>query len=472
MKKTIYIQLLMILYLMLISLGCNSEDAAANINSTPEFQSLVSDISTLPGEIFVFEGTITDPAGISTINFKYEPWFLDKTIERDSISESYEIFYRFKVPEDAEEFSSHTVPVTITNIGGVVNTSNVIITLDDDINAPTITVNEPTNGVTIIAGDGDDITIDVDVDDRELSEFRIESSILEERIMISGPSFNYSNTLDVEEPGDYTFEITALDAFGNEGTATVSVSVVQELRFNTMFLTDETSDEALNSDLFGIPFNTAAIETEGETGFEFTGRYYSAVANSELRFIPQETSFAPFSFGADPNNPGQLILGQDSSVTPIVVPGVGYYEITVNVNQLTYEVTPYTPTDDAFGQVYIIGRGIYPENTASTCVVNNDGSTRCFHFSSGKPFNADTDNEYLWSMNLNVRDEPNETAANAFILNANPDGWAPFWRTDPNDASITIPGGGSNYNFAEEDLDKDYTFTFDTHLNRLIARER
>jgi hypothetical protein len=460
-----------LIFALVFVASCDKDDSV-NVDSTPEFQSLIQEVSSLPGEEFLFEGVVTDPAGIKSVNLKYDSWFLDKTIIKDSLPETYNISYKFKVPDDAEEFSVHTVAVTITNAGDVSTMQNVVVTLDKDISAPTITINAPVDGATILMGSGNEIDLNIDINDRALAELTIESDILNETIPVSGASFNYTNSLDVVNPGNYTFDITAIDATGNVATASVSVSVVTDLQFGAMFLTDETTDAALNQDIFGIPFTTEGSQASGENGYVFTARYYASAANSEVRFIPQQGSFEPFTFGADANNPGKLILGQNATVNPIVLPDVGYYEITMDVRDLSYVVTSYTPSDAAYDEVYILGRGIYVNATTSTCTNNNDGSTQCWHFNSGKPFTQDSNNQYLWTIDVTVQDQPNDEGANGFILNANTSGWAPFWRTNPDDRSQTIPGGGSNYVFDDSALNKDYTFIFDTHLNRIIAKER
>lgn len=469
--KTVKTKLLFVICLIAIMISCDNDDSVS-VDSIPEFQTIIQEISSLPGENFTFEGIVTDPAGIKSVNFKYEPWFLDKTIIKDSLPDTYTISYRFKVPDDATEFSVHTIPVTITNAGNVASIKEVVVTLDKDIAAPSISINSPVNGATILIGDGDEVNLDIDLADRELAELKIESDLLNETIPLSGASYNYSNSINVTDEGDYEFIITVTDATGNEATVSVSVSVVSDLQFNAMYLTDETSDAALNQDIFGIPFSTLGSQLSGENGYVYTGRYYSTAANSEVRFVPQQGSFKPFTFGADPANPGKLVLGQDETIDPIIIPGVGYYEVSMDIRDLTYTVSPYTPTDTAFDQVYILGRGIYVNATTSTCTNNNDGSTQCWHFNSGKPFTQDSSNPFLWTIDVTVQDQPNDEGANGFILNANTGGWAPFWRTNPDDRSQTIPGGGSNYVFDDSALNKDYTFIFDSHLNRIIARER
>ena len=468
--KTVKTKLLYIFCLIVVVVSCN--DDSVKVDSTPEFSSFLEKISSLPGERVTFEAVISDPAGVKSVNIKYETWFLDKTIVKDSLPDIYKLAYSFQVPDDAEEFSVHTIPVTITNAGDVTTTKEVVITLDKDITAPVITINSPVDNSTVLIGAGDEINFNIDLADRELSEFKIESDILNETIALTGASYNYAKSLDVTSPGSYTFNITVKDATGNESTSSVTVNIVTDLQFPAMYLTDETSDAALNQDIFGIPFSTTASQAAGENGYVFTARYYSKTANSEVRFIPQQGSFEPFSFGASANDAGKLTLGSDATVSPIVVPGVGYYEITMDVRDLSYSVTPYTPTDAAFDQVYVLGRGIFVDATTSTCTKNSDGTTQCWHFNSGKPFTQDSSNQYLWTIDVTIKDQPNDNGGNGFILNANPSGWAPFWRTNPEDRSMAVPGGGGNYIFEDSALDKDYTFIFDTHLNRVIIKNR
>ena len=97
----------------------------------------------------------------------------------------------------------------------------------------------------------------------------------------------------------------------------------------------------------------------------------------------------------------------------------------------------------------------------------------CWNFQSGKPFTQDSNNPYLWTIDVTVDDEPDNNGSNGFILNANPSGWSPFWRIDdPESPQSTVFNGGTNYVFPDSALGKDYTFVFDTHLNRISAISR
>ncbi|WP_139959572.1 hypothetical protein [Flavicella sediminum] len=466
--KTTKAILLIFLTVFAITIGCSDNDSV-KVDSSPDFQSWVDEISSLPGQTFIFEGIVSDPAGIKSVNLKYDPWSLDKTILKDSFPETYELAYKFKIPEYAEENSSHTVTVTVTNAGGKKEIKNVVITLDQDVVNPVIQIAKPINGATVLIGNGFEVNLDVTVSDAELDEFKIESTLLNESIAITGTSYNYTKALDISDSGSYSFVISVTDVSGNVETETVTVNVLNDLLFDAMYITSLTDNEALNSDLFGHPYVSVPSKVAGEDGNVFTARYYSPSVNTEVRFLPQKGSFQPYTFGANPNVPGELVLGTGADVDPIILPEVGYYEVTMDLRDQSYMVTPYTPTDTPYDQVYILGRGVFVGDT-SVCVNNTDDSTQCWHFKSGKPFVKDANNLFLWTLDVTVDDQPDDAGANGFILNANAAGWAPFWRVDNAEApEATVPGGGANYIFPDSALGKDYTIIFDTHLNRLVA---
>lgn len=469
--KTTRSILLIFLTVFAITISC-SDDESVNVDSSPEFQSLVDDVSSLPGQIFTFDGVISDVAGIKSVNITYEPWSLNKTILKDSFPKAYELSYKFKVPNDAVENTSHIIPITVTNIGGKTEVKEVVVTLNQDVTNPEIQVATPVNGATVLIGDGVEVNFDITVTDAELAEFKIESDLFNETIPLTGTTYHYTKQLEVDDSDSYTFTITVTDAFGNVEVKTISQNILNELLFDTMYITEVSSNDELTADLFGNPYVTVPSTVEAEDGNVFTARYYATKANTKVRFLPQKGSFQPYTFGANPSVPGELVLGTDASVDPIILPQVGYYEIKMDLRDQTYTVTPYTPADTPYDQVYIIGRGVFVGDT-SVCTNNADGSSQCWHFKSGKPFVKDTNNSFLWTLDVTVDDQPDDEGENGFILNANAAGWAPFWRVDnAEDPEATILGSGANYVFPDSALGKDYKIVFDTHLNRLVVAPR
>lgn len=470
--RNIKIKLLLSIGFLLVIVGCNNEGSII-VDSTPKFESLDENISSLPGETFVISGVVSDPAGIKSVNFIYEPWFLNKTIVKDSVPNSYTISYQFKVPADAVEGSSHIIPITVANVGNVTTVKNITVALDKDIEPPVINIASPLNGATVLISTANEVELDIAVTDKNLAEFKIESSVLNETIAVTGGSFYYKKSLNITEPDNYVFKVTATDVSGNVSIETVSMNVLNELSFDVMYITDVSSEALLVSDIFGIPYATSASTVIDEDGYVFTGRYYSPAPNTPVRFLAQKGSFGPYAFGSDPVNSGKLAFGSSVDISPILLPNEGYYEVKMDLRDSSYLVTSYTPSDTPYAEMYILGRGIYVSDTVSTCTDNTTNGDRCWHFASGKPFTKDTNNPFLWTIDVTVKDQPNDDGVNGFILNANTAGWAPFWRVDDEeDPEATILGGGSNYVFPDSALNKDYTFTFDTHLNRISATLR
>lgn len=462
-KKTILLTFLIICAMVI---AC-SDDEGISVGSNPKFELLESQVSSLPGETFTFEGIVSDEAGIKSIHLEYGSWSLDKTIYKNEAPKKYNLSYAFKVPEDAEVGSEHSIPVTVANIGGKTAVENVVVTLNQDIEAPVIQLLEPVDGVTMLLTDDTSLSIDIVVNDEDLAEFSIESDLLTEEITISGQEYTYKNNVAIDAAGVYGFEVKVTDASGNLETIGFTVNVRESLEFDTMYITDVTDDSMLVTDLFGVPYSTEASAVVEEDGFVFTAIYYAKVQNAEVRFIPQKTSFEPYAFGASPDQEGRLLVGENKSVNPITLPEVGYYKVTMDLRDMSYSVNPHTPEGaTVYEQVYILGRGI-TVGDSDVCTNNTDGSTMCWHFKSGKPFVKDANNPNLWTLDITVVDQPDDEGVNGMIINANAAGWAPFWRFDDAvNATTPVFGGGAGYEFPSSSLGNDYKVEFDTYLNR------
>jgi hypothetical protein len=463
--KTITIKLLLLAGIIAVLFSCSNDDAPS-VNSEPEFVSLEKNISTFAGLTFNLEGEFADPAGIKSINIKYEPWFLDKTILKDSLQNNYDLNYLFKVPKDAIENSQHTIIITVTNGGNVSTTSEVIVTLDKDIVAPAMVFNAAADGYTILMNDGDDIVFDIDVtDDEELSTFRIESDLITEEIAISGTSYNYTKAFDIAEPGIYEFLMTVVDFGGNITEQSVTISVVDELKFIDMYLADVDNDDALNEDLTGIPYKATGSTVVGEEGFVFSINYFASTDNEEVRFIPQKNSFAPFTFGVDPNVDGGLFIGSDTAVAPIILGSKGYYEISMDLRDLTYSVNQYTPpAPEPFGGDFI---GVY---MAGTGVMVGGEELGGWSPATALAFMQDTNYPHRYTQTIGFIDG----VQGQFIFVGNTSNWNKFWRTDAadlKDINSIVPQGGSNAGTDPDDPIYSGTVlvTLDLHLNTFTA---
>lgn len=458
-----------ILALTIVLVGTACEEDSITISSEPGLE-LVADVSGLPGETITFSGLLSDPAGIEAIRITYQPWFLDKVIEVDPGITQFSLNYAFLIPEEAVFGSEHIVTITATNPGDNSTSDQVRVVISGDNTAPSIGSVGPNDGGTFILGAGPEFTLDFEItDDQGIGTVDIVGFGINEQIEVNDLTFSFSREIDFALAGQFSVQITATDLAGNATSVSRSVSIEESLRFNKMYLADVTTDAELNSDVFGVPMLINGASDPALEGVVFEALYYSRQPNQEVRFIPQKSSFAPFTFGAGAE-PGTLALGSDASVAPIVLPDVGYYRIVIDFTSLSYTVEPFEPTDPAFDFIIIMGTGI-TVNGQSTCASNLDGSELCYNFGSGKQLTQDPNNPYRFFADIELFDyDPNGDGNNGFILGANLETWSPFWRFDVGDAvglfpEATVPNGGANFIFGPE-VYGEYYFEFDTYLNR------
>ncbi len=456
--------------ILLVCLSSCTEESV-DVSSEPSFN-LQEVITSLPGESFTITGLVSDPAGIKSVRFEYAPWSLDKVIEVDPSITQYPFEFSFSIPDTETEGSTHLINIISTNGGDKESSTQVEIVLSGDNQLPEIAMASPSDGGTYILGSGSEFNLSFTVsDNKEISTVEIVGVGLNETVEVNAASYSFDKAVDFVFAGTFDLSITATDVSGNKATKNLSVKIEESLQFEKMYLADVSSDAELVSDLFGVPMLIDGFESTDSLGVVFEANYYNSTANTEIRFIPQKASFAPFAFGAG-DSAGELAIGSDATVNPIVLSEVGYYNIVINLSTMTYTIETYSPTDDTFEYIIIMGTGVKVDG-ASTCVSNSDGADdNCWWFGSGKPLTVDSNNPYLFSATVELYDhDPEGDGNNGFILGANYDDWSPFWRFDQGDAlgvepDATVPNGGNNYIF-DESAFGTYTFVFDTHLNRV-----
>ncbi len=112
------------------------------------------------------------------------------------------------------EIGEHTVELTVTDTGGNTDTDTITVTVKDEI--------DPT------ADAGDDMTVDEDMDvsfDASASSDNIE--IASYTWMIEGQEMNGETISHMfEDPGEYDVTLTVADTSGNEGSNTITVTVM------------------------------------------------------------------------------------------------------------------------------------------------------------------------------------------------------------------------------------------------------
>lgn len=469
MKKKVLIgKLAVFLIALLCVVSCDEDDDPKwNATSDPVLNLTSEAVHSDQGRTIIIKGTVMDELGIKSIHLNSDEWFLDKTIEiykGDSLTINYDLNYKFIVPETAID-KENLISITITNVGNRKITSNVSVFMDGDFGLPILEVNTPADGLTVEPSVASNIDLSCKLsDDRQLGYLVVSEPSLNiyDSISFMGKGLkDYSYLKNVTIPtgvADYTFNFLLADSAGLivSSSRVVKASYV----YQKMYLADVATDAELVSDLFGVPM---LINTIGEN--EFEANYYAVEANTEVKFIPQTSSFAPHCFGIDPTDQSRLIDSQ--SALPIVLPEVGYYKMIVDINSLTFSVEKYTLQDEPFqsntnteddnkyiGELGIVGKG-FPEYPDQQWSVQNTII-----------FDRDPNNLYLFTKTLDM-----EGTVEIVITPEHKSGWwiSPSWHFDRAvDPEMTDPNSSINVHMEIPTRTK-YTIIFDSHLNRMKA---
>jgi hypothetical protein len=251
----------------------------------------------------------------------------------------------------------------------------------------------------------------------------------------------------------HSIVIKATDKNGATNFTEVKVGL-QDLNYNKLYMADVADAAALNAHLFGIPM---VMDKTGSHTYQLI--YYARTANIKVRFLPNRTSFTPVAIGLDPANPKKLSTTAAQSL-PITLGDKGYYKITVNTLQLTYEVETFTPSGTTIGQVAIVGRGFYDFPNMNWQNVSPDLIL----------MDKDPANKYLFTKLVKLGTPPGQTYNTAQFIFTTNNGWTNFWRFD--DAlspELAVYNAGVNTEIPIGTTPVTYLFTFDTNTGRVQA---
>lgn len=481
--------------------GCKDDAGYTDVDGLAPVMTLATEhIESGAGHQFTIEGNLEDKDGIATVRLKCPDLQLDKTIDLIDIygepKPSYALKYAFNLKKN-EIGETFVIKVTVADVGGRVTEKDVLITMDGDFALPTFTA-APDHEVTVLLKAETTYKLSFAVtDDRALDYVLVNIAGVEgmtnRKIDAGGKSvFTFAEKFTL--PGvvkNYDVNIKAVDKKGNE-TMTTSVIKVSEMPdFPKMYLSDVTTPEELNNDIFGVPM---LINHTGP--YKYTARYYNQKAGTQIFFLPQKTDFAPICFGLDPDNNNRL-TDDPESAKPIVLDKVGvYYEIMLDVKASTYSMRTYSVTEATDPIPYKYGLG-----SASFDRWENGEQMIDFYLGwGGSPQDAgnhkfvqDVNNPHLFyypaegdSWILEAGQE-----MNFIVTNYHPDGWWDHveWRVDnstdiekfgyfskKNDVNPKwkgenrrwTDGTAVNDNWAKPTVKVggNYRFIFDSHLGR------
>ena len=461
---------------LFLNIGCSDNDYPTVDGKSPIITLSTEHIQTELGRAFAISGKVTDNDGLRSIRLQNSDLSLDKTIELIDIYgkplNSYDLNYSY-TSSTTLTGNSFPIKVTATDIGGRTTDATLLVTMDGDFTAPTFAT-VPDTAITVLIKDQTTLKVHFTADDNKALDY----------VKITIPDLNISDSITAggvkelettksyilpSKEAKYKMTITAVDKFANKVVANSVVSVSQMPDFAKMYLTDVTDVKQLTSDLFGIPM---LVEHTG--AYQYRARYYSEAANTKIRFIPQKTDFSPICFGISPDNTSTLTDEPDYS-QPIVLPAIGYYEITFNTKTGAYSVNSFVPNDTPLG----IGKQVYlndSDPTAGTMPLQlglaGIGLPGTPSWSTSSPFilTQDANNKFLFygQMTLTAGTQIQFT-----ITPQHPWGWwvEPFWRFEDGDIDsgeneYNTKNAGKNMSTVTVKKSGKYMFKFDTYLLR------
>ena len=439
------IKLLLIFVSFSAFIGCEPNDSSFPASGNPNIVLESNEIYGGPNKRFEIKASLNDDLGLRQVNIRIPELQLDKVISftTNPLVKEYSLNYKFLVPEDKLLSDTFEIELLLTDVSGNTTSKKINLRLDGDFDAPKLTNLKPINGSVIFKNVDTKLLVSFtaeDVTGIDKLTVSCEALGINDVVTLNGEKiYQYSKSFSI--PSDlktYDILVTAKDNFltPNEATTKVSVTVADGL--TEMYLVDLPISSNLNRDAFGVP-----MRFHSKSGNLFTFKYYADTNNKKIYLLGQETSFEPNCFGLTADG----ALENSVASNPIILPNKGYYVVTVNAIDLTYSVTPYTPTKA-------------PINLTSTPIfVQGDG----FEGGGGwtgqpntLPLMADSSNPYRIFRELKL------TGGNIAMTPAGA-GWSPFWRLDT--FGVVPFNGGTNAIYAGVPAGT-YIFTIDTELER------
>lgn len=448
-----------------------------------------TDMRVAPSRTFRFVGLVEDNDGLAEIVLSCPEIHLNKTIDfgRDSITTSYDLDYQFTTLDDISITDVFSTVITATDHGGRSTSETVTLRFDLDYSAPVFTTYPASEVAVIYEFDATepvafDVTFDVE-DDRSLLYVEVEIKDEDGNVYFydisnePGASLSYAQTVTFPlYEAYYYLTITAEDHQENVTVIESTLLVTDELPdYPKIYLADVATDAELVSDVYGVPMMVNRTDE-----YTYTARYYNKASGTEIYFLPQKTSFSPVKIGVTSGDNTKLNYTDD--INPIVLTQANtYYEMVLDLNELTISISTYIPTDDPVevGQQVYYNDGAPEDGTYEfqLCLAG-EGFPGYGSWSPGDSFMLvqDTTNPYVFHGAHDLVLTAGTTISFT-ISPAHPWGWwpEPFWRFDNslNNSNEWLYSGGEAHmlNGGENEnqtvpANGTYRFEFDTHLLR------
>jgi len=455
-------------------LSCSNDNSIKGDGTAPS-QILTSEhIQSEAGRTITVSSSIKDNIGIKTIQLTSVDLDLDKIIDftiiyPDTTLLSYDLSYKYNLPKTLTG-GPFNVKILVTNLAGEQSTSDLLVSLDGDFDAPRF-VTVPSENITVLIKNETVFNLSFEVsDNKELANVTLDIPSIDyhKSFDISGIDYTFSEKITLPSQADtYDMTITAIDAFGLSTTKYSKINVSEMPDFDKMYLADVSDASMLNSDLFGIPQLIKRTDA-----YTYRAEYYNQKANTAIKFIPQKTDFSPICFGPSISDNSILADNQEESSSIILPKANTYYAIDFNILSGEYSVNEFTPdaTPIPIGEDLFLNGNNADDGTIPLEIgLIGEGLPGAGNWSPKEPLmlTQDANNPFLFSVECDLE------KGNKIAFTIGPKhswGWwpSPFWRWSDNSSEPegNVYNGGENSDKIEVPADGTYRFEFDTYLLR------
>lgn len=368
--------------------SCKQEETFVDVDGqNPIMELTTNHIRTEYGKQFTLTGKISDKDGLKTVQLVCLDLDLEKTIDLqaiyDEIKYEYDLLYRFTMPENfsSDEF---TIKVIVTDVGGRTTEQDVKITPDGDSTPPVISEINPADPIVYVLLTGNDVhNLSFKVtDDKGLDyvgivipELNVNEIEQTESEGVKELSFVKTYSLPFENK-EYNVEITAVDLLGNSQNYAYKIIASNTIDYDQMYMVDFVNNDELALYAWGSHVTMARKDA-----YTYTATYYSQ-GNAQLRFTASNTNFDT-CYGESKTTSGVLTMNNED-MQPVVIQEAGYYDITIDVLNLTYSVSKHTASITDYGLLTVYGQGWEGAESgvwtpASTFIMEQDSNNKAFY---------------------------------------------------------------------------------------------
>ena len=333
--------------------SCDDDDDWPTVDgAAPVLQLGESHIKTQAGRTFTMTGKVTDNDGISTIRLECPALHLDKTIDIIDIYgeplKEYDLDFKYPLLRE-ETGDNFEVKVTVTDVAGQTTTQTILVTMDGDFAAPTITAG-PASEVSLLMKAKTALTLNVSVSDDQALDYLtvqipgIEGYETAKRFDLSGKTGSVSEKIVFpNEETSYTLSLVVVDKEGKQTQSQSLITVTSETPdYDHLYIADVTTADQLNADVFGKPLRVNHVYEVGADGqatpipYTYEAWYYNQKAGQEVWLLGQKNDMGPVCYGVSADDPTSLNDDEDSWTGIKLAEAGVYYKIVFNIK--TYSI--------------------------------------------------------------------------------------------------------------------------------------